>query len=189
MFRLGIYGINQLLRLCGEIDAVNVTHSRLFTGRPTADNGELSMQFKNGTLGSIFASFCIDDGHRYTNNICIHFARGTVRGAASSTFENFDLRTKRLELQALDLNDQVLTRSVELDTEQLAGKYQWQNFRDAIRKGQPLTGEIEPRLTAHTIQVINAMCDADREGRQIYVPELLSLKPVGERSVAITAEV
>jgi len=186
VFRLGIYGINQLLRLCGMVDAVNVAHSRLFTGRPTADNGELSLQFKNGALGSVFASFCIDDGHRYANNLCIHFARGTVRGEVTKSFDNHDMRAKKMCLQALDSDNQVVTRSVELETEQLTGKYQWQNFRDAIRSGQSLAGEIDPKLIAHTVQVINAMCEADREGRQVFVPELPSRKQAVERPVAMT---
>ena len=188
VFRLGIYGINQLLRLCGKVEAVNVAYSRLFTGRPTPDNGELSLQFKNGALGSIFASFCIDDGHRYANHLCIHYARGTVRGEVTKTFDNHDMRAKKLSLQALDSDDQVVTRSVELETEQLNGKYQWKNFRDAVRSGQPLVGEIDPKLIAHTIQVINTMCEADREGRQIFVPELRSRKQAVERPVAMTVQ-
>jgi predicted dehydrogenase len=174
VFRLGIYGINQLLRLCGKVDAVNVAHSRLFTGRPTPDNGELSLQFENGALGSVFASFCIDDGQRYANLLCIHFTRGTVRSEVTQTFDNHDVRAKKLSLQALDSEGRVVTRSVELETEQLSGKYQWENFRDAVRSGQPLAGEIEPKLIAHGVQVINAMCEADQQGKLVVVPKLHS---------------
>ncbi len=174
VFRLGIYGINQLLRLCGKVDAVSVAHSRLFTGRPTPDNAELSLQFKNGALGSVFASYCIDDGHRYANNLCIHFARGTVKGEVTRTAENHDMLSKKLCLQALDSDGLVFTRSVELETEQLAGKYQWETFRDAIRCGKPLAGEIDPQLIAHAVQVINAMCEADRHGMQVFVSDVTS---------------
>ena len=185
VFRLGIYGINQMLRLCGKVEAVNVAHSRLFTGRPTPDNGELSLQFENGALGSVFASFCIDDGQRYANHLCIHFARGTVRGEVSETFENHDMRAKKLSLQALDPEGRVVTRSVNLESEQLNGKYQWENFHDAVRSGQPLAGEIDPELIAHGVQVINAMCEADQEGRLVVIPELHSREPSTERPVAM----
>ena len=183
VFRLGIYGINQLLCLCGKVDAVSVAHSRLFTGRPTADNGELSLQFKNGALGSVFASFCIDDGHRYANNLCIHFARGTVKGEVMETAENHDMLSKKLCLQALDADHQLFTRTVELGTEQLTGKYQWENFYRAVRNHEMLEGEVSPEMVAHSVQIINAMCEADRKGRQTFVPDLKSVcRANGKRS-------
>lgn len=187
VFRLGIYGINQLVRLCGMVHAVNVAHSRLFTGRPTADNGELSLQFENGALGSVFASFCIDDGQRYANHLCIHFARGTVRGEVTETADKHDMLSKRLHLHALDSEDQVLTQSVELTTEQLTGKYQWENFRDAVHKEKPLDGEIDPLLVAHSVQVINAMSEAGYKKMQVVIPALRSNKPLCPRENKIIA--
>jgi predicted dehydrogenase len=175
VFRLGIYGINQLLRLCGKVDAVSVAHSRLFTGRPTADNAELSLQFQNGALGSVFASFCIDDGHRYANTLCIHCERGTIRSDALVTAANHDVISKKLSLQTLLPDGQVLTRSAELQEESLPGKYQWKNFQRAVRAASPLACEIDPKMVAHSVQVINAMCEADRKGRQVFVPDLKSV--------------
>lgn len=164
VYRLGIYGINQLLRLCGKVATVGVAHSRLFTERPTPDNAELSLQFENGALGSVFASFCIDDGHRYANALSIHYERGTVRAEVARTAENNDTLAKRLSLQALDSDGQLINQSVELETEQLSGKYQWENFYAAIRGGRRLAGEIEPHMVAHSVQVINAMSEANRKG-------------------------
>jgi predicted dehydrogenase len=178
VFRLGIYGISQLVRLCGKVRAVSVVHSRIMTGRPTPDNAELSLLFESGALGSIFASFCIDDGQRYSNNLCIHFTRGTVWGEVSKTAQNHNMLSKRLHLHALDSDDQVLTRSVELTTEQLTGKYQWKNFRDAVRNENPLDGEIDPLMVAHSVQVINAMSEAERKKMQVVIPALRAHKPI-----------
>tara|TARA_B110000003_G_scaffold273419_1_gene311116 strand:+ start:236 stop:1318 length:1083 start_codon:yes stop_codon:yes gene_type:complete len=180
IFRLGIYGINQLLRLCGEVDAVNVAHSRLFTGRLTPDNGELSLQFKNGALGNVFASFCIDDGHRYANTLCIHYERGSMRSEVSQTFENFDIRAKKISLRALDSKHKVISHSVNLDTEQLLGKYQWENFRNAVLCGQPLAGEVNPQMVAHAIQVINAMSEAERTANRVRISELRPCESTGK---------
>jgi predicted dehydrogenase len=187
IFRLGIYGINQLLLLCGKVDAVSVAHTRLFTGRPTADNAELSMQFANGALGSVFASFCIDDGHRYANSLCIHYERGTVRSSALKTRENHDVIAKEFRLQALDERNQTVTRCLELNEEQQSGKYQWDNFYRAVREGCPLDGEITPEMIAHSVQVINAMCEADRTGRQVFVSELISPRKRNENLAAVSA--
>jgi hypothetical protein len=87
------------------------------------------------------------------------------------------MRTKKLSLKSLDSEGREVTRSANLESEQLNGKYQWENFRDAVRSGQPLAGEIEPKLIAHGVQVINAMCEADQQGRLVVIPELHSREP------------
>lgn len=43
VFLLGIYLINDLIQLFGPVRDVQVLQSRLSTGRPTADNGQLSL--------------------------------------------------------------------------------------------------------------------------------------------------
>lgn len=62
IFRIGIYLINDLVHLFGRAESVQSFESRIRTGRPTPDNAQLAIQFDNGALANIFASFCIDDG-------------------------------------------------------------------------------------------------------------------------------
>ncbi|MDZ4701943.1 MAG: Gfo/Idh/MocA family oxidoreductase [Rhodothermales bacterium] len=81
LFRLGIYAINEFVQLMAgraEPESVQVVTSRLFTGRPTADNAMLILRFTDGTLGSIFASFCIDDGAAYPDTLTVGYERGTI---------------------------------------------------------------------------------------------------------------
>lgn len=67
IFRLGIYLINDLIRLIGKPESLQVLHSRLFTKRPTPDNAQLGILFENGAIVNVFSSFCIDDGQQYRN--------------------------------------------------------------------------------------------------------------------------
>ena len=78
VFRLGIYMINEIAVLMGDVEKVNVVESRLFTGRPTSDNALVSVLHKNGVVGSIFASFCVEDKQYYKCSYEINFERGTV---------------------------------------------------------------------------------------------------------------
>jgi len=78
IFRIGIYLINDLLRLWGEAATVQVIHSRLRTRRPTPDNAQLAIRFKNGAIGSVYASFCIDDHQPYRNTLALHYEQGSI---------------------------------------------------------------------------------------------------------------
>ena len=51
IFRLGIYALNDLLYFFTRPSEVHVTHSRLFTGRPTPDHALLTVKFADGGAG------------------------------------------------------------------------------------------------------------------------------------------
>lgn len=169
IFRLGIYGINQLTRVFGAVNAVAVAHSQIFTGRPTADNAELSLQFKNGALGSVFASFCIDDGHRYGNQFNLHYANGSIHTEVLGCAKNYDVLKHRLCMRVVDNKNGLITRSVELSTEALPGKYQWENFQTAILDEESLPGTIQPQQIAHGLQIIQAMRQAEATGSRVEI--------------------
>jgi len=45
------------------------------TGRPTPDNALLTMSCASGCLASVYASFCVDDGDRYSNGLTLNYER------------------------------------------------------------------------------------------------------------------
>ncbi|OGV36470.1 MAG: hypothetical protein A2X48_00125 [Lentisphaerae bacterium GWF2_49_21] len=157
IFRLGIYGINDLLQLCGNPKEIHVMHSRIFTGRPTSDNAQMSIRFENGCVSSILGSFCINDGNVYPNNLIIHFEKGTVtRSILSSEFFGKTRDKVTLTLQALKGKDEKVTETVFIDRDAISGGYQWNNFHKAVRGGK-LENEISPDLIVNSIRVLNAM--------------------------------
>ena len=169
IFRLGIYGINQLLRLCGTVEAVQVMHSRIFTERPTPDNAELSLRFSNGALGSVFASLCIDDGHRFADVLTLHYERGTVTTRALNVNEGLSVTAKELLLQVRQDDGTVMNRRVEMRDYGPLNNYQWENFHHAVRNGGAVDGEVSPEQVAHTIRIINAMKTSDQTGAQVLI--------------------
>ena len=143
IFRLGIYGINQTVRLCGPVAQVNVLSSRIRTGRPTADNATLLLSFSNGVVGSIHASFCVKSDYPYPNNLTLNYERGTVT-TSTTEVDPYGTCGRKVSLKALGEEGQVIVREASFGKEGLSGAYQWDAFHRAVRNGGVVPGEITP---------------------------------------------
>ncbi|QQE11083.1 Gfo/Idh/MocA family oxidoreductase [Planctomycetota bacterium] len=173
IFRIGIYGINQLIRLCGRVESVSVCHSRIRTGRPTPDTAECSLQFESGALGSIFASYCIDEGHLYGSRLLMHYERGTIRNSVTALDDRGETSAIDLHLQTPLPNRKLYCETASIDEEEMSGKYQWDLFYNAVRKNNfYVKGEITPDLIAHAIEVIDAMRLSQEFDKRIAISEV-----------------
>jgi predicted dehydrogenase len=161
IFRLGIYIINDLTRLFGGVREVQVQSSRLFTGRPTPDNAQLSMLFADGAIGSIFATFCVDNGQYYANSLILHFERGTIYRNMRDFPYGQASGTSHLRLVTTDGQKNVVTD--EWVQTEGAGGYQWDVLHEAILSRDVTSMPIED--TVHGIQVIEAMARAEKSCR------------------------
>ncbi len=151
VFRLGIYLINDLIQLFGPVRDVNVMQSRVFTGRPTADNGQLNLLFANGALGNIFASFCVNDGDHYRNTLVLNYENGTIYRNAGP-----DRVSDKSELALVMNRDgkrEVVARQTVSGT---SGSYQWESLSKAIR-GEKLTDETTSEQIVDGLRIITAM--------------------------------
>lgn len=159
VFRLGIYLINDLVRLCGPAESVQVVSSRLFTGRPTADNAQLGIRFADGAVAGLFASFCVGDGDHYRNSLCVNCERGTVyrnwgpeRGADGADLSVVVQREDRRHVAA---RATVATAS---------GAYDWEAFNLACHRRPPAGPETAPEEIVEALRVVQAMAEAERSG-------------------------
>ena len=161
VFRIGIYLINDLVRMFGKARSVSVMGTHLFTGRPTPDNGQLSIEFENGALANIFASFCVRDGDHYRNGLTANFERGTIyrnigpqRGSADaelSVVTNKEMWAPR-----------ELTATEEVNSR--GGNYDWGGFAAAVRReADAPTYEIDHIV--EPIRIINAMTKSAKSGK------------------------
>lgn len=161
IFRIGIYLINDLVRLFGKAEKVQVMHSRLFTMRPTPDNAQLGILFKNGAICNIFASFCVKDGQAYKNSLVMNFERGTVYRNLEPLKYDETRDTSWMTLAAHDQdNNQVVERVSHACSSE---EYQWDVFYKAVRGGQ-IEDEVTPEEIAEGIRIINAMARAEKSG-------------------------
>jgi len=161
IFRLGIYLINDLVRLVGKPESVSVMSSRLFTGRPTADNAQLSLAFENGTIANIFASFCINDAQWWRSSLTLNYENGTVYRNVGPE-KNAEVREKpELEL-VVNRDGKAFNQSFVADAS--SEDYQWQAFYQAIQGG-PADGEMPPEEIVTALRVFKAMAVAEKSKR------------------------
>lgn len=168
IFRLGIYALNEMVRLVGDPESVTVQHSRLFTERPVPDNAQLSLKFRNGALGSVFASMCIDNGRHYPNTLTLHYENGTIW--RNTTWPDNEAAT----VDSCDLHlsgGAVMEKrhvAINLGKGSMAGGYQWQAFHRACN-GEALGDTVTIAQTVAGLRVIQAMAEAETSGRMVQI--------------------
>jgi predicted dehydrogenase len=158
IFRLGIYAITDLIRLFGRVREVQVLSSQIFTQRPTADNAQLNLLFENKALGSVYATFCVDNGQHYANSLILHYERGTIYRNVLPVAYGQAEATTRLLLAAT--NDQQVVVTKELELPEISGSYQWEAFHSAITKRRFVPDSLDDIV--HGIDVVAAMARAEQ---------------------------
>ncbi len=162
--RLGIYHINDMVRLFGEASQVHVIHSRLFTGRPTPDNAQLGILFKNGAIGNIFASYCVNDSDRFTNTMLINYENGTI----------YCVRKKgelvKLTLRTRDTAKGDITCSQSVKSS--SGEYRWDVLHNAL--SGDLKNKIQKEADTHKyivegVKILHAMSRSEQSGHMEIV--------------------
>ncbi len=154
MFRLGIYLLNDIGWFFQGVHQVAVQQARIFTKRPTADNAHLAVSYQNGALGSIFASFCIDDYQYYRCALEMNFARGTLyRNMGPMAAETTDVQLAVVTVQ------EGRQHIVQTTTPAQGAGYQWYEFQRAVLARECIDVAYEDRIIAG-LQIIDAMQQA-----------------------------
>lgn len=138
MTRLGIYSINDIIRIAGPVEKVNLIASRIRSERPVPDNSLLTMTFPSGCLGAIYASDCIADGSAYSAGLSLGYERGTIYRNVGSARHSAGKSYMTLARQGEKPQERVLTEKT-LDSH--SGAYQWDIFARAIAKKQSINDD------------------------------------------------
>lgn len=160
IFRLGIYSLNDLVRLFGPVREVQLLTSRLFTGRPTPDNAQLGLRFANDALGSIHASFCVDNGQHYANALTLNYERGTILRNVLPVEYGRAEGSSRLSLVATRGRE---VQQAKWESDEVSGSYPWEAFHAALTGSRTIAMPAEEIVSA--VEVIAAMARAERSGR------------------------
>ena len=162
IFRIGIYCVNSFLSIFGEPDTVQVTHSRVETGRPTPDNASLTIKFKSGAIANILASFVAASTHdRYRGGMVIGGTTGMIFYQIGPAPRNGEAGGANLTLSA---EDRIESHRVVGH----AGEYDWEFFAQRIR-GEVAEDVTTPEEIAAAIRVVAAMAESERTGATVNV--------------------
>ncbi|OGS36547.1 MAG: hypothetical protein A2293_10585 [Elusimicrobia bacterium RIFOXYB2_FULL_49_7] len=162
IFRIGIYLINYIIDLLGEPDSLSVMESRILTGRPTPDNAQMSLQFRNGALGNIFVSFCIADGQDHRPMLTLNFERATIY-VNICTADISSLQTDTVLI--LCRNAPTPQRSAfERAVLSVSHSYHWEAFYRAVQ-GNDIADDSYRQRIVMGIKVLEAMARAEKSGR------------------------
>jgi predicted dehydrogenase len=129
IYRLGIYLLDDLAWFMAPVTDVQLAQSRIATGRPTADTAALTLRHADGTIGTVFASFAIDDAQAYRCALQLHFAHGTITRNVGAIAAELPHQSAQLTLSARHAAQQHVIRSTIDDT---GAGYQWAAFAAAI---------------------------------------------------------
>jgi len=161
IYRLGVYSINDLVRLFGRVASVQVMQSRLFTQRPTPDNAQVGLLFENGAVGNIYASFCVNDGDKYRNSLVLNFQNGTIYRNAGPAWSLAPGVRSRLALVQKHAGEPRVVADAFAPIQ--SGDYQWSYFAQAIR-GERRPDDLRPEEMVEGIRVMKAIFEAVRNG-------------------------
>jgi predicted dehydrogenase len=161
IFRLGIYPLTDIVELYGLPETVYLQQSRIRTGRPTADNAQIAVQYASGALGTIFTSLCVADGQPRRSGLVLNYERGTIYRNVGLSDRPSSRDLVRLELTACPDEKDRIVQTAEIAGG--SGTYNWELFYRAAR-GEKIQGEIEPEDVVASLRVIEAMGRSERSG-------------------------
>lgn len=154
IFRLGIYGLNDLAALAGEPVEVQVSLARILTGRPTPDVAQMSVRFAEGTLGCIRATWCCDPIR--DNQVSEYvFERGTIRRDYNSRDHRNASHTTLL-LDAVDQEGNLFQRTAEISNQLVNSAYRWDLFHQAVR-GRTIPDRLSAEQIVAGVRLVGLM--------------------------------
>lgn len=156
-FRLGIYGINDLIVLAGNPLEVQVLESRKLTGRPTPDIAQLSIRFESGAIATVRNSFC-PTPTRGVHGSELVFERGVVVRSYDGK-NHFTAPNITLKLEAVASDGTRFLQEALIPANRASHAYRWDAFHSAVR-GRSREGEISPETIINGIRIVTAMARA-----------------------------
>ncbi len=158
VFRLGIYPLNILLTIFKDPVSVQVTKTQVETLRPTPDNANLTIGFRDGSIVTVFSSFVVGGADHYKNSLTIGGTKGVIY------FMTGPKPRPGVDVSVLTLStaDGVQTREVK----EHAGDYDWEFFAQRVR-GEAKADVITPADIVAAVKVVNAMSEAELTGATV----------------------
>ncbi|MDF7826158.1 Gfo/Idh/MocA family oxidoreductase [Pontiellaceae bacterium B12227] len=172
VFRLGIYGVNDMLRIFGEPEEIQVMQTRLFTGRPTPDYARMCIKFKSGAMADTLNGW-VASPERQSTSLILYFERGTIY--RNPTMMPCDpVRANRLDDTYLclcigDESDGMPVETARLPNNELSQAYQWDIFHHAVTTRKRPQDETPDEVVVNSLRILDAMKEAAKTGNMVKI--------------------
>ncbi len=160
ILRLGVCAINDLVRIFGQGDGVQVIQSRQFTKHPTPDHACATIRFRGGAIASISTCFCegVPDAHRQT--LIVNYENGSVIRKNTPGNEG----KVEMVLRRPRPGGEPLVKHASFNKSECSGYYQWETFYQATR-GEGSADEKVGEQIVSGIKILGALAKSQASGR------------------------
>lgn len=163
LFRIGVYGLNDIVQLFGTPKRVQVMQSKILSQKPTPDLAQMGIEFMDGAMVSMLAGWCMDP-ERGLSGISLNFENGTIIRNMDWSQYHGELKdtgavTLKLYTAESGFGSSVIEKT--FGAEESSHNYPWKEFY------QKLSGELpedtvltKPKVVINAIKIIEAMKQA-----------------------------
>lgn len=174
IFRIAIYLIHDAVSLLGPVEQVFATTSHIRTGRPTPDQGVLTLRHQGGGLSAITASLCVQDGQSWRNALVLNYENGTATRNLSGnpSADGADLRLV-MEAPAGGPGIAATARIHPI----WSGEYDWEAFAESVHNRRPLDKHFAA-IALEGVRIVEAMARSEQTGQPVKLinPHLANAK-------------
>jgi predicted dehydrogenase len=174
IFRLGIYGINDLVALADDLVELQVNLAGVLTGRPTPDVAQLSLRFANGTMAFVRATWCCEPIRDNQVSEFV-FEHGTVRRDYGSR-DHRNAEDTTLLLDAVNAGGELYQKHARISNRLVNSAYRWDLFVRAVR-GERIPGLIGADRIVAGVEIMHTLTQALRQGGGWRKPDPAAARP------------
>lgn len=160
LLRLGIYLFNDLSRIFGPAESIQLMTTTVRTQRPTPDNAQVNIQFRNKAIGHVFASFCVDDGNPYRFSMALHFEKGSIYRNVGAPLSREPEPAELVLVRRTAADGQVLEHATVAE---LTGDYDFKALFRAVRMREIMDDTYMERIL-ESVRLIAALRRAQPNG-------------------------
>lgn len=162
LFRLGIYGINDIVQLFSEPDQLHVMESKILSEKPTPDLAQMNIRFKDGAMVSMLSGWCMEP-YKNALSLNLYYENGTII-RDSSYDETMSSASLKLYLPNNSHNDPTRdqgfekpAKEISLETEKTNHSYPWELFHTAVTQRKYIHGKSNSNAIVNAIKIIEGM--------------------------------
>jgi predicted dehydrogenase len=162
LFRLGIYGINDIVQLFDTPQELHVMESRIIGEKPTSDLAQMAIRFVDGSMMTMLAGWCMNP-MRSINTLNLYFENGSItREADAGAYDNgvqlkLFLPNYGTEDPSSDLGFGVPAYSRRISGGKTNHAYPWELFHEAVSTRKNLQGHSDPYNIVKAIKIVEGM--------------------------------